>query len=122
MTRSARSCTAGTRRHALLPRLDTLEDRQLLSTGARLYANVGSSIVSYDTTATMPTPTTYAGTGMDGPDALVLDAAGKLYVANSGDHTIEKFTLGGAGTVFATPSYGPISGSPALSMMVAPSC
>jgi hypothetical protein len=34
--------------------------------------------------------------------ALAFDSAGNLYAANFGNNTIEKFTSGGVGTVFAS--------------------
>ena len=42
-----------------------------------------NTIVSFDTTASPPTPTTFASTGLDHPYFLAFDAAGNLYAANS---------------------------------------
>ena len=38
---------------------------------------------------------------MNGPIGLAFDSAGNLYAANYGANTIEKFTPGGVGSVFA---------------------
>ena len=43
---------------------------------------------------------------MNFPSALAFDANGNLYVANAGNYTIEKFSPGGTGSVFATASSG----------------
>jgi len=64
------------------------------------YSN--NTIVSFDTTASLPTPTTFATTGLDQPYFLAFDAAGNLYAANSLSNTIERFTPGGVGSVFAS--------------------
>ena len=61
-----------------------------------------NTIVSYDTTANPPTPTTFASYGAGPPHGLAFDAAGNLYVANNLSNTIEKFTPGGVGSVFAS--------------------
>ena len=44
----------------------------------------------------------FASTGLNGPVGLAFDASGNLFVANSGDNTIEKFAPNGVGTVFAS--------------------
>ena len=59
-------------------------------------------IVTYDTTASPPTPTTFASTGLNGPVDLAFDSAGNLYASNNRGNTIEKFTPGGVGSVFAS--------------------
>jgi DNA-binding beta-propeller fold protein YncE len=41
-------------------------------------------------------------TGLNAATGLAFDSAGNLYAANSGSSTIEKFTPGGVGSVFAT--------------------
>ena len=46
--------------------------------------------------------TVFASTGLNGPVGLAFDASGNLFVANSGDNTIEKFAPNGVGTVFAS--------------------
>jgi len=61
-----------------------------------------NTIVSFDTTANPPTPTTFASTGLNHPYFLAFDASGNLYAANSGNNTIERFTPGGVGSVFAS--------------------
>ena len=46
---------------------------------------------------------------MNLPRGLAFDAAGNLYAANYGDNTIQKFTTGGARSVFASTGLsGPI--------------
>jgi sugar lactone lactonase YvrE len=69
-----------------------------------VYASLADDnlIVTYDSTATNPTPTIFASTGLSSPRGLAFDAAGNLYVANVVSGTIEKFTPGGVGTVFAS--------------------
>ena len=68
-----------------------------------MYVSVNNNtIVSYDTAAGVPTPTTFASTGLSGPFGLAFDAAGNLYAANANNSTIEKFTPGGVGSVFAS--------------------
>jgi len=62
----------------------------------------GNTIVTLDTTATPPTPTTFASMGLDHPYFLAFDGAGNLYAANSASNTIERFTPGGVGSVFAS--------------------
>ena len=81
----------------------------ILSTGTlaqadTLYVSQGnnSMIVTYDTTASPPTPTTFARTGLNSPYGLAFDSGGNLYAANNGNGTIEKFTPGGVGSVFAS--------------------
>jgi sugar lactone lactonase YvrE len=54
---------------------------------------------------------TFASTGLDHPTGLAFDSAGNLYVANSGNDTIEKFTASGGilsttGSVFASTGVG----------------
>lgn len=46
----------------------------------------------------------FASTGLTGPEGLALDGAGNLFVANWGNNTIEKFTPGGIGSLFAADS------------------
>jgi sugar lactone lactonase YvrE len=46
--------------------------------------------------------TTFASTGLSQPQGLAFDSAGNLYVANAGNNTIEEFTPGGVGSVFAS--------------------
>jgi len=43
----------------------------------------------------------FASTGLSRASGLAFDSAGNLYVPNSGDGTIEKFTTNGVGSVFA---------------------
>ena len=45
-------------------------------------------------------------TGLNRPSGIAIDSAGNLYVSNLGDDTIERFTPGGAGSVFATAANG----------------
>jgi sugar lactone lactonase YvrE len=59
-------------------------------------------IVSYDTTASPPTPTVFASSGLNLPYDLAFDSAGNLYASNTSGNTIEKFTSGGVGSLFAT--------------------
>ena len=47
---------------------------------------------------------------MNGPSGLVFDASGNLYVANSGGNTVERFTPGGAASVFASTGLSGPSG------------
>jgi sugar lactone lactonase YvrE len=61
-----------------------------------------NQIVTYDTTASPPTPTPFASSGLNVPYGLAFDAAGNLYAANNGNGTIEKFTRGGGHGVFAS--------------------
>ena len=42
------------------------------------------------------------GTGLSSPYGLAFDAAGNLFVANAGNNTIQMFTPGGVGSVFAS--------------------
>jgi len=62
---------------------------------------IQNTILTYDTSASPPTPTTFA-TGLNQPSNIAFDLAGNLYVANSNGNTIEKFTSGGVGSVFAS--------------------
>lgn len=48
----------------------------------------------------------FAAAGVAGPVALAFDGNGNLFVANSGNNTIEEFDASGTGTVFATASSG----------------
>jgi sugar lactone lactonase YvrE len=50
--------------------------------------------------------TTFASTGLGYPHGLVFDAAGNLFVANSGLNVIRKFAPDGMSTVFADESDG----------------
>ena len=59
------------------------------------------SIVTYDTSATTPTPTTFASTGLDNPWPGVRRSGQPLRGQHAGN-TIEKFTPGGVGSVFAS--------------------
>ena len=43
----------------------------------------------------------FASSGLNAPTGLAFDSAGNLYVANSGNNTIEMFTTNGVGSVFA---------------------
>ena len=45
--------------------------------------------------------TVFANSGLSDPRGLAFDSADNLYVANSGTDTIEEFTPGGGGSVFA---------------------
>ena len=68
-----------------------------------IYVSEGNNtIVTYDTTAAVPTPTTFASSGLNNPYGLAFDTNGNLYAANNGNRTIEKFTPGGVGSVFAS--------------------
>lgn len=44
----------------------------------------------------------FATTGLNQPTGLALDRAGNLYVANRGNHTIQKFSPDGVGSFFAS--------------------
>jgi sugar lactone lactonase YvrE len=81
----------------------------ILSTGTCAWADFlyvsqasNNMIVTYDTAATPPTPTTFASTGLDYPVGLAFDSAGNLYASSFRNNTIEKFTPGGVGSVFAS--------------------
>ena len=81
----------------------------VLSTGKPAQADLlyvsqanNNTIVNYDTTASPPTPTTFAGTGLNYPTDLAFDSAGNLYASNVAGSTIEKFTPGGVGSLFAS--------------------
>ncbi len=50
---------------------------------------------------------TFATTGLNGPNGLAFDSSGNLYAANKGDNTIERFTPDGVGSVFATTTSPP---------------
>jgi sugar lactone lactonase YvrE len=61
----------------------------------------------YDGTVTQVDTTTHAATTFvsgltGGAGGLAFDSSGNLYVTNYGDNSIEKFTPGGVGTVFAS--------------------
>jgi streptogramin lyase len=47
----------------------------------------------------------FATSGLNEPVGLAFDAAGDLFVASSGNNTIEKFTPNGVGTVFASTRF-----------------
>lgn len=49
----------------------------------------------------------FASTGLNRPTGLAFDRAGNLYVTNKGNDTIEKFTLNGVESVFATTASMP---------------
>ena len=73
------------------------------TSAATLYVTSGTnSILTYDTTATNPTPTTFTSTGLNQPFGLAFDAASNIYAANLGDRTIEKFTPGGVASLFVS--------------------
>ena len=109
-----------TRNNATRPvaRLAKVADRWMPALAALLTLHIGrapvradlvyvasldnNTIVSFDTTASPPTPTTFASSGLDHPYFLAFDAAGNLYAANSGNNTIERFTPGGVGSLFAS--------------------
>jgi sugar lactone lactonase YvrE len=62
-----------------------------------------NTIVTYDTTAAMPTPTTFvSGGAMDYPVGLAFDSRENLYASSFRNDTIEKFTPNGVGSVFAS--------------------
>jgi hypothetical protein len=44
----------------------------------------------------------FANNGLDDPVDIAFDSTGHLYAAKFGNNTIEKFTLGGGGNVFAS--------------------
>ena len=53
----------------------------------------------------------FATTGLNGPLGIAFDSSGNLYAANydnGGGNTIERFTPGGVGTVFATTTGAPV--------------
>jgi sugar lactone lactonase YvrE len=68
-----------------------------------LYVGLGNqSIVSYDTTTSMPTPTFFASTGApSNAEDLAFDKAGNLYATLFSSNLVEKFTPGGVGSIFA---------------------
>ena len=99
----------GTVARRCLPALAALLGLHLAGTTARadlLYVAVNfpleTAIVSFDTTASPPSPTTFATTGLAGPAFLAFDSAGNLYAANINNDTIERFTPGGVGSIFAS--------------------
>ncbi len=65
--------------------------------------NEANTIVSYDTTASTPTPTTFAS-GLNGPNYLAFDSAGNLFVTmfQASNMAIDKFTPSGVESVFTT--------------------
>ena len=69
-----------------------------------LYVSLfNNTVVTYDTTVTNPTPTTFASTGLGNPGYMAFDSAGNLYVSNVfGPGYIEKLTPGGVASIFAT--------------------
>ena len=70
------------------------------------------AIVTYDTSAAVPTPTIFADSadGVGNTQGLAFDAAGNLYVANAANNTIEKFTPDGTGSVFISTDLNSPSG------------
>ena len=79
-----------------------------VATSARadlLYVSLydANTIVSYDTTAGSPTPTTFAS-GLNGPNYLAFDSAGNLFATMDLTElfAVEKFTPAGVGSIFAT--------------------
>ena len=50
-----------------------------------------------------------ASSGLSSPQGIAFDSAGNLYVANGGNGTIQKFTPGGVGSVFASGLNAPAS-------------
>ena len=67
---------------------------------ADIVTPANSSITRIDTTTKVET--IFATTGLNNPAGIAFDRAGNLYVANGGNNTIEKFTPGGVGSVFAS--------------------
>ena len=66
-----------------------------------------NTIATYDTNASLPTPTTFVSTGPNSnPVGLAFDSSGNLYTANNNNSTIGRFTPGGVGSVFADGSSG----------------
>jgi len=50
--------------------------------------------------------TVFTTSNLSGPQGIAFDISGNLYVANAGNHVIEKFTQGGAGSFFADTGGG----------------
>jgi sugar lactone lactonase YvrE len=50
--------------------------------------------------------TVFTTSNLSGPQGIAFDSSGNLYVANAGNHVIEKFTQGGAGSFFADTGAG----------------
>lgn len=64
-----------------------------------LYVASGNEILKYTPNGA---ESVFANNGLNVPTGLAFDAAGNLYAANSGNGTIEKFTIGGGGNLFAS--------------------
>jgi hypothetical protein len=74
-------------------------------TAGNIYAGVGSVIKKIDQFGTV---TTFATTDVNSARGLRFDAAGNLFVANFGNHTIAKYTADGTGSQFVNlGGYGP---------------
>ena len=54
---------------------------------------------------------TFVSSGLDGPEGLAFDAAGNLYVANSGSNTISKVTPAGAVTAVSPAAGSSVGGT-----------
>ena len=75
-------------------------------TAGNLYAaNYVNNTISKITPAGVVS--TFASTGLNGPEGLAFDAVGNLYAVNNGNNTIERFTPGGTPSTFATGLSGP---------------
>ncbi len=69
-----------------------------------VYVGAGDTIVKYTPGGVA---SVFASTGLSGPEALAIDAAGNVYAANFYGNNIEKFTPGGVVSVFASNFYHP---------------
>jgi sugar lactone lactonase YvrE len=64
-----------------------------------LYAGTNNGIFRIDSNGST---TTFATAGLNLPRGMAFDTSGNLFVANSGNNTIEKYTPAGVGSVFAS--------------------
>jgi DNA-binding beta-propeller fold protein YncE len=72
-----------------------------------LYVSERNNTITQIDSATQAA-SSYASAGLSNPQGMAFDSAGNLYVANADANTIERFTPGGASTVFATGLSHPI--------------
>jgi PEP-CTERM motif len=85
----------------------TLACASLPARAGQVFVSVNNfTIVSFDNSINNPPPTLFATTnGIGTPGSLAFDGHGNLFAAINGN-TIEKYTPGGVGSVFATVANG----------------